>query len=282
MAVGQAGERVAELFLGAGAGDPEGGVQRDERDREQRQQQGCVEGADGDQRGDAQQRDADECLAEYGRSGDGGQLAGARGEADPQEAAADEEVAGGGDDDFGEDGQIPGRRGPGVADAGDHAERGEAERRGADAEDVHGTVHHGLSPAVPAGGADQDDDGEADEGGGHPAVEQQDGEGQGGAGARAAPPAVPAEGDQMADDDAGEDRQRPAYGTAGEQRVTFAESDDDARGEREARHGDDGRGQRGHDEPPEPRRRSGAVGRFHSDPSHSRLCPRHGRRTPQQ
>ena len=34
---------------------------------------GCVDGADGDQRGDAQQRDADECLAEYGRSGDGGQ-----------------------------------------------------------------------------------------------------------------------------------------------------------------------------------------------------------------
>lgn len=41
LAVGQSGERVAQLLLGAGAGYPECGVQRDQRDREQRQQQGA-------------------------------------------------------------------------------------------------------------------------------------------------------------------------------------------------------------------------------------------------
>ncbi len=229
-----------------------------------------------------EQRDADEGLPDHGGSGDGGQSAGVRGQGEPQQAPADEEIAAGRGDDLRKHRQVPGVRRPGLPDAGDDAERGEAERRGADAEDVDGAVHHGLPPAVPAGGADEHDDGEADQDGGQPAVEEQDGEGEGRAGARAAPPAVAAEGDQVADDDAGQDRQRPADGASREERLTFAEGPDHTRDEREARHGDEGRGQRGHDEPAQPRRRSGAVGRFHSDPSHSRLCPRHGRRTSQQ
>jgi hypothetical protein len=48
---------------------------------------------------------------------------------------------------------------------------------GADAEDVHRAVQHALPPAVPPGYADQDDDGEADHAGGHPAVQQEDGRG---------------------------------------------------------------------------------------------------------
>ena len=38
LAVGQPGQRVAQLLLGAGAGDPQRGVQGDQRHREQRQQ----------------------------------------------------------------------------------------------------------------------------------------------------------------------------------------------------------------------------------------------------
>ncbi len=161
-------------------------------------------------------------------------------------------------------------------------EGGEAQRRGADPEDVHRAVQQGLSPAVPPRGADQQHDGDAHQDGGHPAVQQEDGEGQGRARARAAPPAVAAEGDQVAHDDTGQDRQGPADGAFREQGPAGAERADHSRRERGARHQHDGRGQRGHDEPAEPRRRSGAVGRFHSDTSHSRLCPRHGRRTPQQ
>ena len=76
-----------------------------------------------------------------------------------------------------------------------------------------------LPPAVPAGDADEDDDGEADHPGGHPAVQQQHGEGEGGAGAGAAPPAVAAEGDEMADDDAGEHGEGPADGAGREEGV---------------------------------------------------------------
>ncbi len=49
--VGQSGERVAQLLLGAGAGDPQRGVEGDQRDGEQRQQQRLVDGDDDDQRG---------------------------------------------------------------------------------------------------------------------------------------------------------------------------------------------------------------------------------------
>ena len=73
--VGQSGQRVAQLLLGAGAGDPQGGVERDERDGEQRQQHGQGDGDDADQRGDAEQRDRDEPLADQGGAGDGGQSA---------------------------------------------------------------------------------------------------------------------------------------------------------------------------------------------------------------
>src|SRR5207253_2539346 len=67
------------------------------------------------------------------------------------------------------------------------------------------------------------DDGEADHPGGHPAVQQEHGEGEGGAGARAAPPAGAAERHQVADDDAGQHGQRPADGTGREECVVFAE-----------------------------------------------------------
>ena len=71
--------------------------------------------------------------------------------------------------------------------------------------------------------------------GGHPAVEQQDGEGEGGAGAGAAPPAVAAEGDQVADDDAGQHGQRPADGAGREERVAAGEGPVEAGAEDERR-----------------------------------------------
>ncbi len=50
LAVGQAGEWVPQLLLGAGAGDPQGGVQGDQRYGEHRQQERRVHGGHHDQR----------------------------------------------------------------------------------------------------------------------------------------------------------------------------------------------------------------------------------------
>ena len=78
--VGQPGERVAQLLLGAGPGDPQRGVQGDQRHREQRQQRG---------RGRRRRpRSAARCravrrrpaLPEQGGAGHGGQSAAARGD----------------------------------------------------------------------------------------------------------------------------------------------------------------------------------------------------------
>ncbi len=134
-----------------------------------------------------------------------------------------------------------------------------------------------LPPAVPAGGADEDDDGEADQAGGHPAVQDQHGEGEGGAGARAAPPAVAAEGHEVADHDAGEDGEGPAGRPAGEQGVALAHGAVEAGGERDAREGHDDGGQPGEDAVAgrraprsgtrtRTRDRVGTLGRFHSVP----------------
>lgn len=54
--VGQSGQRVPQLFLGAGPGDPQGGVQCDQRYGEQRQQDRLGDGDGADQGGDAEQR----------------------------------------------------------------------------------------------------------------------------------------------------------------------------------------------------------------------------------
>ncbi len=54
--VGQPGQRVPQLFLGAGPGDPQGGVQCDQGYGEQRQQHRLADGDDADQGGDAEQR----------------------------------------------------------------------------------------------------------------------------------------------------------------------------------------------------------------------------------
>ncbi|GDY45722.1 hypothetical protein SANT12839_066040 [Streptomyces antimycoticus] len=62
-------------------------------------------------------------------------------------------------------------------DRGSGAEGGEGEGGRADPENVDRAVQGGLPPSVPAGGADQDDHGEADQHGRDPAVEQQRGQG---------------------------------------------------------------------------------------------------------
>ncbi len=139
----------------------------------------------------------------------------------------------------------PSLRFPGRLDGRHPAEHGQHQRPGADAEDVHRAVQHALAPAVTAGYADEDDDGEADHPGGHPAVQQQDGEGEGRAGARAAPPAGTAERDQVADDDADQDGQRPAGGTGRKERVVPGEGPVEAGAQDEPGRRDDRRGQRG-------------------------------------
>lgn len=77
LTVGQAGERVAQLLLGAGAGDPQGGVEGDQRNGEEREEDGHLDGDHADQRGDAEQGDADERLPDEGRPGCAGQAVGA-------------------------------------------------------------------------------------------------------------------------------------------------------------------------------------------------------------
>ena len=116
---------------------------------------------------------------------------------------------------------------------------------GADAEDVHRAVQHTLPPAMTTGYADEDDDREADHPGGHPAVQQQHGEGEGRAGARTAPPAGTAERHQVADDDTDQDRERPAGGAGRKKRVVPGERPVEARAQDERGRRDDRRGQRG-------------------------------------
>ncbi len=242
--VGQAGERVAQLLLGAGAGDPQSGVEGDERDREQRQQQRFGDGDHADQRGDAEQCHGDQALSDQGGAGDGGQ-AGPRGLQVPQQGAGDGEVGDGDEHHLGRRVHPPGGRVPGLLHGRHGAADTEQRRPRGDTEDVHRAMQHTVPPAAPAGYADQDDDGEADHAGRDPAVEQQDRQGEGGAGAGAAPPAGAAEHDQMADDDAGEHGQRPAGGAGREERVAAGERPVEAGAQHEGGGRDDRRGQRG-------------------------------------
>ncbi len=231
--VGQPGQRVAQLLLGPGPGHPQGGVEGDERDREERQQDRLRHGDHADQRGDAEQGHGDQSLSEQGGAGDGGQSAVARGVQVPEQGAGHGEVRDGDQDDFGGGVDRPTVRVPGLLDRRHPAEGAQHECTGGDAEDVHRAVQHALAPAVAAGYADQDDHGEADHPGGDPAVEQQDAEGEGGARAGAAPPAGAAEGDQVADDDAGQDGQRPADRAGREERVVAGERPEEAGAEDE-------------------------------------------------
>ncbi|CAM5310249.1 hypothetical protein STANM309S_02206 [Streptomyces tanashiensis] len=279
LAVGEPGERVAELFLGAGAGDPEGGVEGDEGDGEERQEDRPGGGDDADERGDAEEGDGDEALPEEGGAGDGGQSAALGCERVPQEEAGDHEVGARGEDDFREVPDRPVEGPPGLFDGRYVPEGGEHEGGGADPEDVGGAVLQALAPAVPAGGADEGDDGERDESRGHPAVQQEDGEGEGGAGAGAAPPAVPAEGDQVADDEAGEDGEGPAGDAAGEESVAGADGSLEPGDEHDGGDAHHGCGQpggeaRGDHTAVRPWDPGGALGRFHSRPSHRRRCRR--------
>lgn len=210
--------RVAQLLLGPCPGDPERRVEGDQRDGEQGQHHGSGDGDDTDQWSDSEQCDGEQALAQQGRTGDGRQAAALRGQRIPQEQPGHHQIGPGRQHDL-RDGADPPVEGlPGLLDGRYVAEGEQDQRRRPDAEDVHGAVQGALAPAVPAGDADQDHDGEADEAGGHPAVQEQHREGEGGAGAGAAPPAVAAECDEMADDDAGEDRERPARGAVREER----------------------------------------------------------------
>ncbi|SCE04750.1 hypothetical protein GA0115246_109861, partial [Streptomyces sp. SolWspMP-sol7th] len=74
----------------------------------------------------------------------------------------------------------------------------------------------------------------------------------------AAPPAVPAEGDEVPDDEAGEHGEGPAVDTPGEESVPSAEGAHDARTEERGGECHDGRRQRGQ---PPPGRRPGPLGR---------------------
>ncbi len=268
LAVGQSGQRVAQLLLGAGAGDPEGGVQGDEGHREQRQQDGHRHRDGADQRGQSEERHGDESLTEHRGAGDGGQSAVVRGLGVPEEDPGDEQVRGGGQEQLRDGRDAPVERPPGLLDGGDLAERGQDEGGRGDAEHVDPAVQQPLPPAVPAGGSDEDHDGEADQDGREPAVQQEHGEGEGGAGAGAAPPPVAAEGDQVADDDAGEDGERPADRPVREERV--APLDRPVRADRQQecgdRHDDRSHGGREAGETSQPRHRGGALGRFHSVP----------------
>ncbi|GAA3082631.1 hypothetical protein GCM10020254_28790 [Streptomyces goshikiensis] len=101
------------------------------------------------------------------------------------------------------------------------------------------------APAVPARGADQGDHRQRDESGRDPSVEEEGAEGEGGSRSGAAPPAVPAEGDEVADDDAGEQRERPAHRPAGKEGLTVGQRDDDAGEEQCGGEAHDGVGQHG-------------------------------------
>ncbi|ESU47394.1 hypothetical protein P376_4633 [Streptomyces sp. HCCB10043] len=221
LAVGQPGQRVAQLLLGAGAGDPERGVQGDQRHREERQQDGHGHRDGADQRGEPEERDGDEPLAQHRGPGDGRQPAVVRGLGVPQQDPGDEQIRRRGQEQFRDGRDAPVEWPPGLLDGGDHAERGQHERRRADAEHVDPAVQQPLPPAVPAGGPDEHHDGEADQDGRQPAVQQEHGEGEGGAGAGAAPPAVAAEGHQMADDDPGEHGEGPADHPVREERLAL-------------------------------------------------------------
>ncbi len=230
-----------------------------------------------DQRGDAQQRDADQALAHQRGAGHGRQAAAARGDGVPQQGAGGGEVAQRDGDQHGHRDVAPGVGPPGVLDRGVVPAQREDQAGGADAEDVHAAVQQCLPPAVAPGGADQQHHGQADQDGGHPAVQQQYGEGQRGAGAGAAPPAVAAERDQVADDDAGQYGEGPAGRAAGEQRAPPGHHPGDARQQRQCRGGHDccaqhRRGHRRYAGPPPPWQRSGLVRRFHARPSHSRVA----------
>ncbi|CAM5499778.1 hypothetical protein SALBM217S_05430 [Streptomyces griseoloalbus] len=242
--VGQSGQRVAQLLLGPRAGYPQGGVEGDERDGEQRQQHRLGVGDHAHQRGDAEQGDRDEPLAGQGGAGDGGQPR-TRGVQVPQQGAGDREIGGGDEYHPGTGVEGPGVGGGRRLDGRHGAERGQDERSGADAEQVDRAVQHALPPAAPAGYADQHDDGEADHAGRDPAVGEQHGEGEGRAGARAAPPAGAAQHHEVADDDAGEHRQRPADRAGREEGVPSGEGAQEAGAEDEAGRRDDRGGQRG-------------------------------------
>ncbi len=210
--VRQSGQRVAQLLLGAGARDAQRGVECDQRDGEQRQERRLVHRDDDDERRDAQQRDGDQTLPHHGGAQRRGQSAGARGEAEPLQSPGGQQIPGGGQRDHGPGGRRPVVGLPRVLDRGVHPAQCEGQSRGGDAEDVDGPVHERLPPAVPPRPADQHHDREADQQCGHPAVQQQHGEGQRRARTGAAPPAVPAHGDQMRHHTAGEDRERPSRG----------------------------------------------------------------------
>lgn len=179
LAVGEPGQRVAQLLLGAGAGDPQRRVEGDERHREQRQQHRHGHGDDADQRGDAEQRDGHEALPEQGGAGHRPQAA-AGCERVPEQRPGAQQIGARGEDDLGGGGDAPLGGPPGIGDGGDGAEGGQDQARGSDADDVDGAVQHALAPAVAPGRADQDHHGEADQGGRQPAVEEEHGDGEGG------------------------------------------------------------------------------------------------------
>lgn len=95
------------MLLGPGAGDPEGGVQGDQRDREERQEYGHGHRDDADQRCDAEQGDRDEALAQQGGAGDGRQPAALGCPRIPQQDPGHQKVGGGGQEDFRDGGDAP-------------------------------------------------------------------------------------------------------------------------------------------------------------------------------
>lgn len=75
LTVRQTRQGVAQLLLRPGPGDPQRGVEGDQRYGEQGQQKRQGDGDDTDQRGDAEQGDRDKALPKQGRTGRGGQTA---------------------------------------------------------------------------------------------------------------------------------------------------------------------------------------------------------------
>ncbi len=268
LSVRQSGQRVPQLLLRPGTGDPERGVEGDQGDREEGQQDGHGHRDDTDERCDAEEGDGDEPLPQQRGTGDRRQSAALRGPGVPQQDPGDEKIGGGREQDFRHRVDAPVEWLPGRFDTLHLAERGKDQRRRADAQDVHRSVQQPLPPAVASGHTDEDDHDQADQARGHPAVEEQHGEGEGRAGTGAAPPAVAAERDQMADDYPGEHGERPAGAPVREEGVPPAHRPVETGRELDGGDGHDDGTHFGHgaDETLQPRHRCGVLGRFHSVP----------------
>lgn len=172
LTVGQAGQRVPQLLLGPGPGDPERRVQGDQGDGEERQQHGHGRRHHADQRGDAEQGDGDEALAQQRGPGDRRQTAALGRPGVPEQEAGDQEVRAGGEQHFRHGVDAPVEWPPGCLDGRHVTEGGQDEGGRPYPEYVHRPVQQTLPPAVAPGRADEHHDDEADQPGGHPAVEE--------------------------------------------------------------------------------------------------------------